>query len=77
MKETANLQNDMKKVSAEDIKELRKLSKMSQRAFAEYFYISTRTVEEWEGGRRNCPYGSFDLMRYKLEKEGIITLQEN
>lgn len=55
-----------------DFKELRKQTGMSQRAFAEYFGIPTRTVENWDGGQRACPTYLLDLMRYKLEKEGLI-----
>lgn len=54
------------------IKELRTLSNMTQKAFAEYFGVSKRTVETWEGGQRRCPDYLFNLMKYKLEHEGII-----
>ncbi len=53
-------------------KELRAASGMTQRAYAEYFGVSLRTVESWETGHRNCPAYLLDLMRYKLEKENII-----
>ena len=54
------------------IKELRAASGMTQKAFAEYFHISKRTVESWEGGTRNAPNYLVDLMEYKLKKEGLI-----
>lgn len=54
------------------IKELRKLSGMTQKAFGEYFGIPKRTIEEWEGGRRQCNDYLLKLMYYKMEKEGII-----
>jgi DNA-binding transcriptional regulator YiaG len=54
------------------IKELRTKSGMTQKAFAEYFGVSKRAVEEWEGNRRQCPEYLLDLMQYKLEKERII-----
>lgn len=54
------------------IKEMRKATGMTQKAFAEYFGVAKRTVEQWEGGHRNCPEHLFNLMLYKLEKEGII-----
>ena len=54
------------------IKELRAKSGMTQKAFAEYFGVSKRAVEDWEGERRKCPEYLLDLMQYKLEKEGII-----
>lgn len=55
-----------------DIKELRTMSKMTQKAFAEYFGISKRAIESWEGGKRKCPDYLLDLMKYKLEKENLI-----
>ena len=54
------------------VKELRKLSGMTQKAFSEYFGIPKRTVEDWEGERRKCPEYLLNLMQYKLEKENII-----
>jgi DNA-binding transcriptional regulator YiaG len=57
-------------------KELRALSGMSQRAFAKYFGIPHRTVEDWERGLYNCSPYLLDLMQYKLEQEGIIPKEE-
>lgn len=57
-----------------DFKELRKLSGMTQKAFAEYFNIPQRTVENWDGGQRQCPDYILDLMLYKLNKENIISM---
>ena len=53
-------------------RELRETSGMTQRAFADYFGIPKRTVENWDEGARKCPDYLLDLMRYKLENEGII-----
>ena len=53
-------------------KELRALTKMSQRKYAEYFGIPRRTVEDWERGIYNCAPYLLDLMKYKLVHEGII-----
>ncbi len=58
------------------IKELRQLSGMTQKAFAEYFKVSKRAVENWEGGQRQCPEYLLDLMKYKLTKEKIIEKEE-
>lgn len=55
-----------------NIKELRKLSGMTQQAFGDYFNIPLRSIQNWEGGQRQCPEYLLDLMRYKLEKESII-----
>lgn len=54
------------------IKELRTLSGMTQKAFAEYFGFSKRAVENWEGGQRECPEYLLKLIQYKLQHEGII-----
>lgn len=54
-------------------KELRQMAGMTQKAFAEYFNIPKRSIENWEGEKRQCPDYLLELMRYKLTKEGIIT----
>lgn len=54
------------------IKELRTAAGMTQKAFSEYFGFSKRTVENWEGGQRACPEYLTNLIRYKLEREGLI-----
>ena len=54
------------------IKELRTACSMTQKAFAEYFHISKRSIESWEGGTRNVPEYLIELMEYKLRKEGLI-----
>ena len=58
------------------IKKLRQAAGMTQAAFAEYFDIPKRTIENWEGGQRQCPPYLFALIKYKLEKEGIIKAVE-
>ena len=50
-------------------KELRQASGMTQRAFAEYFGIPLRTVEDWERGEAKCAPYLLDLMKYKLDNE--------
>ncbi|MBO5969165.1 MAG: helix-turn-helix domain-containing protein [Clostridia bacterium] len=54
------------------VRELRRASGMTQKAFAEYFGIPKRTVENWEGGQRECPSYLLSLISYKLQKEGLI-----
>ena len=54
------------------IKELRTATGMTQKVFSEYFGISKRAIESWEGGQRECPPYLLELMKYKLEKEGLI-----
>lgn len=58
------------------IKELRQLSGMTQKAFAEYFKVSKRNIENWEGNKSTCPKYLLDLMEYKLTKEKIIEKEE-
>lgn len=52
-------------------KSLRQESGMTQKAYAEYFDIPQRTIENWESGQRVCPKYLFKLMEYKLKNEGI------
>ena len=54
------------------IKEMRTASGMTQQAFAGYFGIPKRSIENWEGGKRECPDYLLSLVRYKLEHEGLI-----
>ena len=54
------------------IKELRIKSGMTQKEFAEYFGISKRSIENWEGGQRECPSYLLELMQYKLEHENLL-----
>ena len=54
------------------IKDLRKATGMTQKAFAEYFGIPKRTIEDWEGNKARCSQYLLDLMQYKLEHEGYI-----
>lgn len=51
---------------------LRELSGMSMTQFSEYFGIPYRTIQNWEGGVRQCPEYLLDLMLYKLKNEGLI-----
>lgn len=54
------------------IKELRTLSKITQQEFADYFGIPKRSIENWEGGQRQCPQYLLDLIEYKLRNENLI-----
>ena len=44
----------------------------SQQAFGDYFGIPRRSIQNWESGERKCPAYVLDLIRYKLEKEGLL-----
>lgn len=55
-----------------DIKQIRLLTGMNRKQFAEYFDIPYRTVEDWEAGRAKCASYLLSLIVYKLEKEGLL-----
>jgi DNA-binding transcriptional regulator YiaG len=59
-------------IQSNPFRELRKLSGMTQDKFSQYFSIPKRTIESWDVGDRECADYLLDLMRYKLEHEGII-----
>ena len=50
-------------------KELRQASGMNLKQFSDYFEIPYRTVQNWEGGQRDCPEYLMKLMQYKLDNE--------
>ena len=54
------------------IKEIVSASGMTQKAFAEYFGIPVRSIENWCNGARKCPVYLPPLLEYKLIKEKII-----
>ena len=54
------------------IKEIRAAVGMTQQEFADYLGISKRTVESWEGGKRNIMDYVLDLIVYKLKNEGLL-----
>ena len=54
------------------IKELRSACGMTQQAFADYLHIPKRTIENWENGKSKPARYLFDLILYKLKKEGLI-----
>lgn len=55
-----------------NVKDLRKATGFTQKAFAEYFQMSKRTLEKWEAGRAEPTDYLVRLMEYKLRAEGII-----
>ena len=54
------------------IKEIRIATGMNRKQFAEYFEIPYRTVEDWEAGKAKCAEYLVKLIKYKLEKEGML-----
>lgn len=54
------------------IKEMRAASGMTQQAFAEFFGIPKRTIEDWECSRRTPPEYLIKLIEYRLRNENKI-----
>lgn len=62
-------------IDVENVLQIRQLisaANMTQKAFAEYFLIPLRTVENWCSGARSCPGYVVDLIKYKLKNEHKI-----
>ena len=55
-----------------NVKKLRESSGMNLTQFCQYFKIPYRTLQNWEHEERKCPEYLFELMEYKLRKEGLI-----
>lgn len=49
---------------------------LSQKAFGEWLNIPTRTIEEWEAGRRKPPQYVADLIAYKVKTEYCLHNKE-
>ena len=54
------------------IRSLVSAASMTQKAFAEYFEIPLRTIENWCSGTRACPTYLIKLMEYRLTNENRI-----
>ncbi len=54
------------------IKEMRTASGMTQQQFSDLFSIPKRSIENWEGGKRECPGYLLRLIEYYLRKEKLI-----
>lgn len=48
------------------IKELRSLTRMTQKEFGEYLGIPMRTIQNWETGQRQCPTYVINLIEYYI-----------
>ena len=59
------------------IKQLRQAAGMTRQQFCDYFGIPYRTLQDWELGNRKCPEYLLELMKYKLEKEGLLPDDEH
>lgn len=54
------------------IKELREMTGLSQKRFADFLGIPVRTIQNWETGVNQCADYLVSLIEYKLKNEGII-----
>lgn len=52
-----------------EIKELRKLTKLSQKQFSEKYGIPLPTIRHWEQGQRECPQYVIDLLEFKVKED--------
>lgn len=58
-----------------EVKELRMLSGLSQQAFSEKYGIPKRSIENWEGGKRNPPEYVISLLD-RVVREDIEKIEE-
>ena len=54
------------------IKELRSRMGMNRKEFCDYFDIPYRTVQDWEGGKREMPDYVMRLLWYKAEVDKML-----
>lgn len=51
------------------LRDLRAMTGLSQKDFGEWLNIPTRTIEQWETGRRKPPKYVVELIEYKVRRE--------
>lgn len=56
-----------------DLKEIRKQTKMTQRQFAEHFGIPLRTLQNWENGVNTPPEYTVNMIRRLLRYEELLS----
>lgn len=52
-----------------EIKELRKLTGLSQKQFSEKYGIPLPTIRHWEQKQRECPQYVLDLLEFKVKED--------
>lgn len=57
------------------VKELRTLTGLSQKDFSDKYEIPKRTIEDWEGGKRNPPEYVISLLE-RVVREDIKKIEE-
>lgn len=51
------------------IKEIRKLTGLTQKQFAEKYHINFSNIRNWEIGHRNCPEYVMELLEFKVRED--------
>lgn len=51
------------------IHELITLSEMNQTQFSKHFGIPLRSIQNWIGGKSQCPQYVLSLLEYRIKKE--------
>ena len=64
----------VKVFEAEEVKNIRKSTGMSQKIFASYMGVSNKTVEAWESGT-NHPSGAASRLLSMIEKDKNVIVQ--
>ena len=67
----SEVEEDDIEVQMSTMRALRMVTGMTRKAFADYFKIPVRTIEDWEARRRTPPAYVEKLIAYKIEKEGL------
>ena len=52
-----------------EIKEIRKLSELSQPQFSEKYNIPLPSLRHWEQGQRECPKYVLELLEFKVRED--------
>lgn len=58
-----------------NIKELREKTGLTQTEFGKWLGIPMRTIQNWEGGQRQCPEYVVELIAFRIEHD--VTLQKH
>ena len=59
-----------------EMKQIRKMTGLSQIKFSEQYNIPRRTIEDWETGKMKCPDYVLELLEFKV-KYDLGCLEEN
>lgn len=60
-------------LTADDVRRIRVKAQMSQAAFADYLYVGTSTVAQWEQGKKK-PSGASVRLLDLIDRKGIEVL---